>query len=173
MWMIAANFRRTHSPSWLAWSESWRPPGAQSLHSSNEPGELSQWLWSWWQHHKHCHGYYYHNVNLAFTPLFQCQEEPRVSWNTVQTTTNQHFAEKNVWGKESKPHWIFKKWSWADRTVCWSNVCSAGAVTVMRLINTLAYCKCCCSENRQLTCFCYHLLYTVVRTFLSDLSAKI
>ena len=21
-------------------------------------GELSQWLWSWWQHHKHCHGYY-------------------------------------------------------------------------------------------------------------------
>jgi len=27
---------------------------ALSLHSSNEPGELSQWPWSWWQHHKHC-----------------------------------------------------------------------------------------------------------------------
>jgi len=25
-----------------------------SLHSSNEPGELSQWPWSRWQHHKHC-----------------------------------------------------------------------------------------------------------------------
>ena len=24
---------------------------ALSLHSSDEPGELSQWLWSWWQHH--------------------------------------------------------------------------------------------------------------------------
>ena len=30
MWMIAANFRWTHSPSRLAWSEGWRPPGAQS-----------------------------------------------------------------------------------------------------------------------------------------------
>ena len=30
MWMVAANFRQTHSPSWLAWSEGWRPPGAQS-----------------------------------------------------------------------------------------------------------------------------------------------
>ena len=28
MWMIAANFRRTHGPSRLAWSEGWRPPGA-------------------------------------------------------------------------------------------------------------------------------------------------
>jgi len=25
-----------------------------SLHSSNELGELSQWPWSWGQHHKHC-----------------------------------------------------------------------------------------------------------------------
>ena len=33
---------------------------ALSLHSSDEPGELSQWPWSWWQHHKHCHGYYYY-----------------------------------------------------------------------------------------------------------------
>jgi len=30
MWMIAANFRQTHSPSRLAWSEGWQPPGAQS-----------------------------------------------------------------------------------------------------------------------------------------------
>ena len=33
---------------------------ALSLHSSIEPGELSQWLWSWWQHHKHCRGYCYY-----------------------------------------------------------------------------------------------------------------
>jgi len=30
MWTVAANFRRTHSPSRLACSEGWRPPGAQS-----------------------------------------------------------------------------------------------------------------------------------------------
>ena len=35
MWMIAANFRRTHSPSRLAWSEGWRPPGAQSTYQMN------------------------------------------------------------------------------------------------------------------------------------------
>jgi len=48
-WMVAANFRRTHSPSRLA---SLRVGGhlALSLHvyPSDEPGELSQWLWSWW-----------------------------------------------------------------------------------------------------------------------------
>ena len=31
---------------------------ALSLHSSNEPDELSQWLWSWRQHHKHYRYYY-------------------------------------------------------------------------------------------------------------------
>ena len=36
-------YRRTHSPSRLAWSEGRRPLGAV-LHSSNEPGELSQWF---------------------------------------------------------------------------------------------------------------------------------
>ena len=36
-------YRRTRSPSRLAWSEGRRAPGAV-LHSSNEPGELSQWL---------------------------------------------------------------------------------------------------------------------------------
>jgi len=33
---------------------------ALSLHSSSELGELLQWLWSWWQHNKHCHLYYYY-----------------------------------------------------------------------------------------------------------------
>jgi len=28
--MVVANFRPTNSPSRLAWSEGWRPPGAQS-----------------------------------------------------------------------------------------------------------------------------------------------
>ena len=36
-------YRRTHSLSCLAWTEGWWPLGAV-LHSSNEPGELSQWL---------------------------------------------------------------------------------------------------------------------------------
>jgi len=36
-------YRRTHSLSRLAWSEGRRPLGVV-LHSSNEPGELSQWL---------------------------------------------------------------------------------------------------------------------------------
>ena len=36
-------YRRTHSLSRLAWSDGRRPLGAV-LHSSNEPGELSQWL---------------------------------------------------------------------------------------------------------------------------------
>ena len=35
--------KQTHSLSCLAWSEGRRPLGA-ILHSSNEPGELSQWL---------------------------------------------------------------------------------------------------------------------------------
>ena len=30
MWLVAVNFRRTCSPSWLAWSDDWRPPGSQS-----------------------------------------------------------------------------------------------------------------------------------------------
>ena len=57
MWMIAANFRRTHTQvNWLGLRVGGHP--ALSLHSSNEPCELSQGLWSWWQHHKHCRGYY-------------------------------------------------------------------------------------------------------------------
>ena len=69
MWMIAANYRRTHSPSRLAWSEGWRPAGAQSTFIG-WPGELSQWLWSRWQHHKHCHGYYYVLLGPITTVLF-------------------------------------------------------------------------------------------------------
>ena len=38
-----AAYRRTRSPSRLAWSEDWRPLGAV-LHSSNEPDEVLQWL---------------------------------------------------------------------------------------------------------------------------------
>jgi len=38
-----AAYRRTCSPSRLAWSEGWRPSGA-GLHTSDEPGELSKWL---------------------------------------------------------------------------------------------------------------------------------
>jgi len=40
MWTVAANFRRTHSPGRLAWSEVGGHP-ALSLDSSNEPGELN------------------------------------------------------------------------------------------------------------------------------------
>jgi len=43
-WVLTlATYRRTRSPSRLAWSEGRRPLGA-ILHSSNEPGELSQWF---------------------------------------------------------------------------------------------------------------------------------
>ena len=54
----------THSQSRLAWSEPLRVGGhpALSLHSSNEPGELSQWLWSRRQHHKHCRSYHYYYI---------------------------------------------------------------------------------------------------------------
>ena len=38
-----AAYRRTRSPGRLAWSEGRRPSGT-GLHSSDEPGELSQWL---------------------------------------------------------------------------------------------------------------------------------
>ena len=43
MWMVAA-YRRTHSPSCLAWCEGWQPSGIESLFIK-EPGELLQWLW--------------------------------------------------------------------------------------------------------------------------------
>jgi len=33
---------------------------ALTLHSSNESRELSQCLWSWRQHHKQLHCYYYY-----------------------------------------------------------------------------------------------------------------
>jgi len=40
-----AAYRRTCSPGRLAWSEGRRPSGTGAgLHSSDEPGELSQWL---------------------------------------------------------------------------------------------------------------------------------
>ena len=67
MWMIAANWR-THSPSrWLGLRVGGHP--ALSLHSPNEPGELLQWLLSWWQHHKHCRGYYYYYYSYRYPDL--------------------------------------------------------------------------------------------------------
>ena len=39
---MTAAYRRTYSPSQVAWSEGRQPLGAV-LHSSNEPSELSQW----------------------------------------------------------------------------------------------------------------------------------
>jgi len=63
MWMIAANYWwLTAEVDWLGLRVGRHP--ALSLHWSDEPGELSQWLWSWWQHHKHCHGYYYYYYYL-------------------------------------------------------------------------------------------------------------
>jgi len=53
-------YRRTHSLSRLAWSEGRRPLGA-ILHSSNEPGELSQWL---------CHDDSTINITLELLLLF-------------------------------------------------------------------------------------------------------
>jgi len=44
MWMIAANLRRTHSPSRLAWSEGWRPPGAQSVFTKRTGWTLAMTL---------------------------------------------------------------------------------------------------------------------------------
>jgi len=59
MWTVAANFRRTHSPSRLAWSEGWRPPGAQSdIHQMNrvnfrdDSGHDNSTI--------NCRGYYYY-----------------------------------------------------------------------------------------------------------------
>ena len=40
---------------WLGLKADGHP--ALSLHSSDEPGELSPWLGSWRPHHKHCRGY--------------------------------------------------------------------------------------------------------------------
>jgi len=50
--MTLAIYWRTRKPSRSAWYEGWWP---LSMHSSNEQGELSQWL-SWWQHHEHYRG---------------------------------------------------------------------------------------------------------------------
>ena len=46
MWMAAVNFWRiTSQVNWLDLGVGGHP--ALSLHSSDEPGELSQWLWTW------------------------------------------------------------------------------------------------------------------------------
>jgi len=39
------------------------------LHSSDEPGELSQWQCTVrWQHHKRCRGYYYYYYHELIPP---------------------------------------------------------------------------------------------------------
>ena len=60
--MIAAD-RRTHSPNRLVWSGGWRPPGAQSAFIKWTGWTLAMTM-SWWQHHKHCPGYYYYAIEL-------------------------------------------------------------------------------------------------------------
>ena len=42
MWMVVT-YRRAHMASRLAWFDGWHGHLAIILHSSNEPGELSQW----------------------------------------------------------------------------------------------------------------------------------
>ena len=55
---FVAAFRRTHSPSQLAWSGGWRPPWRWvCIHQMNR-GTLAMAL-PWWQHHKYHPGYYY------------------------------------------------------------------------------------------------------------------
>ena len=52
-----AAYRRTRSPDGLAWSEGRRPSGTGAgLHSSDEPGELSQWLSHDDSTNRHCPG---------------------------------------------------------------------------------------------------------------------
>jgi len=51
MWMVAIYIGGlTAQVGWLGLGVGSHP--AFRLHSSNEPGQLSQWLWSRWQHHK-------------------------------------------------------------------------------------------------------------------------
>jgi len=52
VWMVTAIGRLTAQVGWLGLRIDGHP--VLSLHSSDEPGELSQWLWSWWQQHKYC-----------------------------------------------------------------------------------------------------------------------
>jgi len=84
MWMVAAIYRQTHDPiSWLDLRVGGHP--ALSLYSSDEPGQLSQWPWSWGQHRKRCWiiiNYYYYvvvskNLNAVLTtltPIIQTSE---------------------------------------------------------------------------------------------------
>jgi len=40
MWMIAANFRRTHIPSQLAWSEGWRSVYIHQMNRENSRNDF-------------------------------------------------------------------------------------------------------------------------------------
>ena len=65
--MVAAD-RRTHSPNRLVWSEGWRPPGAQSAFTKWTGWTLAMTM-SWWQHHKHCPGYYYLFIIIIYCKI--------------------------------------------------------------------------------------------------------
>ena len=41
MWMIAANCRRTHSPSRSAWSEGWRPVCIRQMNRVNSGNDFA------------------------------------------------------------------------------------------------------------------------------------
>jgi len=57
-WIVAA-YWQTHRPSWLASLEGWQPSGIQSAFIKWTGWTLLM-AWPWWQHHKHCHLYYYY-----------------------------------------------------------------------------------------------------------------
>ena len=43
MWMVAANYRWTHSPSWLAWSEGWRSVCIHQMNHVNSRNGSEPW----------------------------------------------------------------------------------------------------------------------------------
>jgi len=47
-------YGQTHSP--IGWFDCRRSPGTESVFIK-WTGELSQWLWPWWHHHKRCQWY--------------------------------------------------------------------------------------------------------------------
>jgi len=52
---VSSLCRRTHSPSWLAWSGGWRPPGGYFAFIKWTGWTLAMAL-PWWQHRKYHHG---------------------------------------------------------------------------------------------------------------------
>jgi len=84
-----AAYRRTHSPSLLAWSEGWRPLDAQSVFIEWTRWTLTMVL-PWWQHYKHWHCYYLH----------QKSQERRPGWYNI--TTRAYLANSEIQSTEIK-----------------------------------------------------------------------